>query len=717
MTLKRTFLKFFTLIIVMFVIAGTANAQGDKAKEGVNYDLVEGPNSDWTYAKIRRNANINTDSLVAQLKTDMQSLRQDNPRKTLALCRKVKANGSEGYIGMNFPRHASEAQIIELRASNAPWEGCKDADQYTYLIPGETLVHKGVKHLSFSQKQAKVDELKACTDANCAIQAAKALTPNVDWSEVGSQELAAVPPMSTPTDGSIPPEADDKSQGAVVPPVAPPKGVSQAKGTVAPPPPPVMVQSKMDWPFWIMGGLLGLAGILLLVQTMRLGRAKATLGVVGADESSAQDAEAEIATLNHQLGQKERELASAASALESSKEKMASLKKSIAFHLKEYCKTLLGMAYETGNKEPADAMEEVLSYVRTWARSIQQAITDLRREIDPSSTAIAVGDILTPNFLEDTRLAAVEFRNSQGGASKTALAVQERAVQAKDQAVQDLNELVDSVRNLLIELSAANDDSEESITINTEDATSVMYALRERLGRINGFFQDLSSKAHYMVTGEGRRTQHAPFDTTTLRELVDALQAQHDELHAVLTADGSREATMLPDTQSGRLAMACDTIREQTASIGRYSKNVNEQTAKAARLQGEVDELQEILGQSAVHQDPANRTRAVQSGDTLVPGTMGLDGSVTDVDLRDPLRITMFESLVDWLRTNHDHVVIPLKHISEVGVIVGLREIFVQRKFQYAAPNGELVTFSASVIHDDAIAWRDLESYGAKVGA
>jgi hypothetical protein len=163
--------------------------------------------------------------------------------------------------------------------------------------------------------------------------------------------------------------------------------------------------------------------------------------------------------------------------------------------------------------------------------------------------------------------------------------------------------------------------------------------------------------------------------------------------------------------------MACDTIREQTASIGRYSKNVNEQTAKAARLQGEVDELQEILGQSAVHQDPANRTRAVQSGDTLVPGTMGLDGSVTDVDLRDPLRITMFESLVDWLRTNHDHVVIPLKHISEVGVIVGLREIFVQRKFQYAAPNGELVTFSASVIHDDAIAWRDLESYGAKVGA
>jgi len=694
MTIKRMIMAFLAFIILMFAVNGTANAQGNKAKEGKNFDIVKGPNPAWTYVKVHETANIDMLSLATLFDTDMQSIRQDNPHKTFPLCRRIREDGSVQCSGLYFKDGLSEKQIVAQRASNAPWKNCPEADQYVAAVPGETLVLKGVKYMSYSQTQAKLKELQACTDASCALSAAKSLTPKVDWSKAGPQTVP-VNLMSTP---STPPEAD-KKQETVVPAAVPPASNAEVKGSDAAPPPP---PSKTDWPFWLMAVLVLLLGVLLIVQTWRLGNARATLAAIQSDESEAQQSQdeseaKELQSKNEELREKFR---AKTAALREANATIEDLRQSIASHINDVRMALFGKSYSVRGDEHESALEEFGNIIKNMAHGMRRARKELLQAMRPNETPEEA--YLTRRFMKGLHTSVVAFRNEQTAALEAAIA-------AERQAEQGSESLALGVRVLLNELPGENGESNAS----ADDSSSLISALRACLIRLSSQYQELCGRALEIVTGEGRRTQRRLFDVSVLQDLVNALQTAQDEIQSELASDGSESDLPVPLAECVSTVLASD--RKKTETIERYRRDINRQEVLIAQLRSEVESLECNDERSGVHRGMLGGAIDPRSGTTMAPPPMGSSVPPPDMDTRDAQRVTLFRSLAGWLGANRDHVIIPLEHASEVGIIVRLHQILTQRKFHVAVSDKRTVTFSVSSLMEDPQTWNILQSCGAGV--
>lgn len=213
--LRRYALGVILAVIAVLGFARTASAQD---KEGQDYFVVKGPNPASTYVRIGPRVNIHTPSFAKKFGTTPFDIREDNPDKTLALCR----HAGDGF---SMTRGITSA---EGRKTNAVWETCKPPNErYVYIVPGTTIEITGVKHLTIDDKLGILDALEACTDADCV---------NAELKKLGSKATFEAPPPQTavtPPAPAAPPTGAPKAETPSSPdPVTPaPKAVPSGTGS------------------------------------------------------------------------------------------------------------------------------------------------------------------------------------------------------------------------------------------------------------------------------------------------------------------------------------------------------------------------------------------------------------------------------------------------------------------------------------------------------
>lgn len=298
--LRRMVLSLLTIMISILVLPRHAFAQGDHPIEGKHYWLVapnrvnsqvaEGLsieiNPDWTYVRIAENANLHTPELVRQLKTDMFSLRADNPYSTLALCEVSKNNWErDRTAGVNG------------RPSQNIWKRCSDDKKYVYVVPGTVLVLKGRKHLTPSETADVQAKLDGCTTSQCACENVKFFAQGV--TEWNCEALASGSVTSPPTlpSTSTPPGIGGPStpSGGPAPPSVTPTGTDT---TVA------STTSQENVFFWLaiaLGAVIIALLIVSAVQSRRLQDIRSRCDRLVVDNASMEMAARKTWTAFHKL--------------------------------------------------------------------------------------------------------------------------------------------------------------------------------------------------------------------------------------------------------------------------------------------------------------------------------------------------------------------------------------------------------------------------------
>ncbi|MBI5654227.1 hypothetical protein HZC53_01035 [Candidatus Uhrbacteria bacterium] len=237
--------KFWLWILPLaFVLGWITPAQaGDITPvEGRDYWIL--PKCDkGTCVKIAPNINLNTPLFAAQLKTTPYAIRKDNPTGTIALCHRPGDGYRMGTI--NKP---------EDRADDSVWASCPNAaDQYVYILPGQTIKISGRVHLSFNEQQKILNDIKECKTQECVDESTAKLNPNVKRAGGITPPPPAVVPITPP-----PPPPASASAGASESPAAGSTGTTVVEVTRMP-----------DWG-WMLISLLTLVSITFISLYTRL---------------------------------------------------------------------------------------------------------------------------------------------------------------------------------------------------------------------------------------------------------------------------------------------------------------------------------------------------------------------------------------------------------------------------------------------------------------
>jgi hypothetical protein len=580
----------FLALAAAILWVGAANAQGEKAEEGINFKVVRGENPSWTYVKIAK-VDVNTPSLAAIFGTDMYSIRADNPTKTLALC--CSERGQCKW---------SPVASVEDRANNAVWKNCPESNQYVYMVPNETIVLTGSKHLSFSQKQRKIEEMQTCKDAACVMNAAKVLVPNADWSRIESSfspvSLSVQPAPAqtnanrTETASSPPPEEGEE---AVEPP---------------PPPPP----AKTNVLTLIAFALASLFLITAAVQTVRL--RKERHGASRQEEREERNRmRDDIKRLNKELNGTKGKLNAGIIKLDKASEEntrllaqeqaYTRLRSDVWSFLSACYKALCGKEFDPANREPARAMDEFLDLVRSWALELRQAVILLREEIGGLNMEKDRDRILTGGFVEETR----RLLNEKTGRRERSLSEIENA---RRRAENELAALVHGLRALLNSLPNGQTAGAESPE-NAVNAPRLLKNLEEAIQLTSYQYLELGGQMLEILSGEPRRTQTAPFNPSNHQEAIRVLERTHEKLGSALAGNGSPDDDEIPIALEDRASRLCQAHGERETVLRRYRRDIKEMAEEIARLR----EAQSAG--SGLRRLSPGAALSPQSGNTLVP--------------------------------------------------------------------------------------------------
>lgn len=659
MTLKQITSALLAIVWTTFVVVHPSFAQGDHAREGVNFKIVQGENPDWTYAKISKEANLNTPSFAAAMNTDMHSIRADNPTKTLAVCK----------VGNRW-NIASGIKSPEARATNAIWQNCPEANQYVYLVPGETIVLKGKKHLTFSQKQAKIEEIQSCEDANCVKEATTVLAPDVDWSVLGTQEPAE--PV-----GPVAEEPREPEEDAVIPPVAPALP-SEGDGAAMTPPP---AESSPSYALWA-AVLFGFVGFVYgATQRSKSRKAQASLKAVRQTVSVNEENVYALNALRDETDRQKKELVRVRNDVDKQR-------RQLGFYANEISKRLFGEGLDLNNRNPADIMDEFLKRTERWTQDMKAALVDLKGRFQRGAT-ISFRDILTPAFVREIDASVVTFKEMQEREAREAQETSGGA--ARENAV-----LRDGVRNLHAEFRGiASED------IGTDDSTEMVQKLRDAVLGFSNQVQNIGSELLELVLGEGRRTFRAPYDLTSLNDVKEALWESHTALEPTALAGNPDDP---PRSLAGRIAFITG-----TGGPDRHHKRIEELERKNASLQVHVTELKDALrearSEASVSGVTDKRVLASQTGDTLTPGSpemaamfrspdeSGASEAVSKEE-REPAWAYAYQAGQAFFTYLRGCITLSWKYESDFALFDGLVNVFERLNVQFTQENGEVKTYA-----------------------
>jgi hypothetical protein len=586
----------FLALAVAILWVGAANAQGEKAEEGINFKVVRGENPSWTYVKIAK-VDVNTPSLAAIFGTDMYSIRADNPTKTLALC-----CGEHGQCKW------SPVATVEDRANDAVWKNCPESNQYVYMVPNEVIVITDTKRLSFSQEQAKIKEMRACgEDAACVMRAVKVLAPNADWNRIESKDASLVSLSVEPA-----PAETDANRTVAAP--SPASKNKETEGvTPPPPPPPPPAPAKTDALTLIVFALAFLFLITAAVQSARL--RKERHGASRQEEREERDRmKGEIKRLKKELDRTKGKLNANIIELDKASEEKAhlyvqewaytQLRSELMSFLNACGKALCGKEFDPANREPARAMDEFLTLVRSWARELRQAVILLREEIGGLNMEKDRDRILTGKFVEETRALLADKRDRR---EKT----NAKNENDKRRAESELTALVHGLRALLNSLpngQAPDAGSPE----NAVNAPRLLKNLEEAIQLTSYRYLELGGQMLEILLGEPRRTQTAPFNPSNHQEAIRVLERTHEKLGSALAGSGSPDDE-IPIALEERASRLCQAHGERETVLRRYRceiKKIAEENARLREAQSAGSGLRRL---------PPDAAFSPQSGNTLVP--------------------------------------------------------------------------------------------------
>lgn len=164
-----------TLLIsaAIMAAAGKTSAQskeldspGEKPVENYNYRRVRGPDSNSVYVQVLSGHDINTNALAALFDAQPIDIRRDNELKTLALCR-VRGDGFKMPAITRVEDRANEP-LWDRR--HEYWRNGICVAEYVYVIPGETIVFTGKKHLTPQEEQEILRKIRECNGVQKCIQ-------------------------------------------------------------------------------------------------------------------------------------------------------------------------------------------------------------------------------------------------------------------------------------------------------------------------------------------------------------------------------------------------------------------------------------------------------------------------------------------------------------------------------------------------------------------
>jgi len=130
---------------------------------------------------------IDTIKLAQLYGTTHDDIRAANLTRTVAFCRTSSGNWKRALI-MSIERD---------RPLNTVWHDCSDANRYTYIPPGETvLIERNKSALSFGEKQTLLGELLKCPDQGCVDKITLKLNPRLG--KQGAIGATRMPPTDPP---------------------------------------------------------------------------------------------------------------------------------------------------------------------------------------------------------------------------------------------------------------------------------------------------------------------------------------------------------------------------------------------------------------------------------------------------------------------------------------------------------------------------------------
>lgn len=714
----RLFRALIALIIATLLVVSPAFAQ-DAAKEGENVFVVKGENPEWTYVKIGERANLDTDSFGKLFDTDAASIRADNPTKTLAVCR-VSRSRFVMQSGIRSP---------EDRARQDVWRNCPAENQKVYLVPGETMVLKGLKHLSYAEEQGALGSIKQCKDASCVLEAAQPLVPGV---ELG---MAPPPVVAASSESQAPPPAEPTAE-------QPPAEEPPPPPAANPPPAPVQESNGSDLPFIvaIFLAFAALVGMILMGhranQAEKALRRQASEASKGASEDAVERKrlEAENARLESENTSLKGDIAQATT------ERDAALSENVTLRADSVRLTqeLQGMNAELEALREEDvgklhlerdgfaaklrAMSEDLESLKERLRTAVAELSmevfgknDVSEEASPDELIVHLGRCAVwctqmRDALGD--LGSTLEQESDAEHAMTPEAIWEiadsvrRALADSKRAREELDALLRGMQELLAELDMESDvDAETRPTLVGMDAKLVWQTLHDRILGISERIHSEVSGLLRAVAGQSSDT-NGLFDTTALREAFAAIDGTYQELEEVLR-QGAHGTEEMPSTVVGCGTTARQLIVAQREALASYRQNIAEQAGELAQLRSQHDR-NEGSGVKPIPREPDNQQDEFEPGRTLRPPCH----SAVPPAPNGSWRSQFFGGAGMLMKEYASHAIIPLENATEAGLVMRLFELLYRRRFQVPMDTGPR-TFSPLNPKEDPEVWGYLQRLGA----